>query len=298
LCSIQTEAKILSGISGKCGKDLSWKYIDDNSVATSGIYIYGKGKMFDYEKGEVPWYAYRKEIKNVIICQGVVNIGENAFYEMNAMQGISIAGTVLDIKTDAFEKCSNNLTFYVEGSDSYAKEFAIRNDYRYTLDTVPSSENNNPTKNDKIIVKQLKYKILNTNNKERSVSVIGAKSLNIKKISIPSNIKINKRVYKVTAIEKKAFLNAKKLKEVIVGKNINKIGKNAFYNCKNIVKFTIKTTKLSKKSIGSKAFAKMGSSRYSKGKVLITKNVYASYRRLLHQKGLSSKIKISVMKRV
>jgi polyisoprenoid-binding protein YceI len=59
--------------------------------------------------------------------------------------------------------------------------------------------------------------------------------------------------YQVTSIANNAFAGNKKLTSVTIGKNITKIGKNAFKNCKKLKKITVKSTQLTKKSIGKNA---------------------------------------------
>lgn len=83
------------------------------------------------------------------------------------------------------------------------------------------------TANTKITVRSgVKYKITNT--KKKTAAVIGASSKSIKKAVIAKTVKINKKTYKVTAINKNAFKNCKKLKKVIIQQGKLSIGKNAF----------------------------------------------------------------------
>ncbi|MCD8019474.1 MAG: leucine-rich repeat domain-containing protein, partial [Clostridiales bacterium] len=81
----------------------------------------------------------------------------------------------------------------------------------------------------------------------------------------------------------------KKITKVTIGKNVTKIGKKAFYNCKNLKKITIKSTKLKAKNISAKAFTKAGSSNYKKLVVKVPKGKVSSYKKMLKKKGLSAK---------
>lgn len=74
---------------------------------------------------------------------------------------------------------------------------------------------------------------------------------NLKSVTIPSTVKIKGVTYKVTSIADKAFINNKKLKEVIVSDNIITIGNSAFQGCK-----ALKTVTIGKRvrTIGKKAF--------------------------------------------
>lgn len=72
--------------------------------------------------------------------------------------------------------------------------------------------------------------------------------------TIPAKVTIENQTFKVTAIAKGAFAGNKKLKKVIIGKNIKKINANAFKGCKKLSNITIRATQLTKKSIGKNAF--------------------------------------------
>lgn len=78
------------------------------------------------------------------------------------------------------------------------------------------------------------------------VSVVGLAKKFAKKVSIKSQINIYGVKYKVTAIGKKAFKKSKKLKTIVIGKSVFKIGKGAFAGCKNLKSIKIKTKKLKK----------------------------------------------------
>ncbi|MCR5628155.1 leucine-rich repeat protein [Eubacterium sp.] len=79
-----------------------------------------------------------------------------------------------------------------------------------------------------------------------NVTVVGLKKKLLKKVSIKSILTINGVKYKVTAIGKKAFKNGKKLKSIVIGKNVSKIGKGAFAGCKKLKSIKIKSKKIKK----------------------------------------------------
>ena len=108
----------------------------------------------------------------------------------------------------------------------------------------------------------------------------------LKSIVIPNTIRVGKKTYKVTVIGNNACKNNRKLKRVVIGKNVLKIGKNAFYNCRNCKKFTIKTIKLKKGSIGKNAFKNI----HRKAKIKVPKKKKATYRKLFKPMKLSKKI--------
>ncbi|HAV91061.1 MAG TPA: hypothetical protein DCW44_07300 [Eubacterium sp.] len=78
------------------------------------------------------------------------------------------------------------------------------------------------------------------------VTVVGLKKKSLKKVSIKSVLIYEGVKYKVTAIGKKAFKNGKKLKSIVIGKNVSKISKGAFAGCKKLKSITIKSKKIKK----------------------------------------------------
>mgnify|MGYP005943608149 CR=1 FL=1 len=135
-------------------------------------------------------------------------------------------------------------------------------------------------------VKGLRYRIANRNVRTSTCTVTclgyNKKYLKNKKkgsvtLSIPAKIAYGKYSCMVTAIGNKAFYGCKALKRVSTGSNVlsigskafsgckalkkvtilkktKKIGASAFAKCSNLRTITIKTTSLTKKSIGKKAF--------------------------------------------
>ena len=80
----------------------------------------------------------------------------------------------------------------------------------------------------------------------------------------------------------------KKLKTVVIGADIEKIGAKAFYKCVNLKKVTIQTTKLKAKTVGAKAFAKI----HKKAVVKVPKAKKKAYKKWLKKRGIGGKQKI------
>lgn len=150
---------------------------------------------------------------------------------------------------------------------------------------------------------------------EKEVTYVKPLKKTYTKVKIPNTVKYDGVTYKVTAIANNAFKNNKKLKSVTIPKNIktignsafykctalksvtipknvSKIGSKAFYGCKKLTKMTIKTSKLTEKKVGKKAFTKMGSSNYKKVKVKVPKKKLKAYKKVLQKRGLSKKAKV------
>ena len=85
-----------------------------------------------------------------------------------------------------------------------------------------------------------------------------------------------------------AFSGCVKLKKIVIPGSVVKIGKKAFFGCKAVKKVIIKTVKLTKKSVGAKAFKGLG----SKVTVKVPKSVKKSYTSIFRSRGLSGKARI------
>ena len=94
------------------------------------------------------------------------------------------------------------------------------------------------------------YKVTSSRSSSQTVAFIGNKVKT--SVTIPTTIKIKGATYKVTEISTNAFKNNRKLKKVVIGQNIVRIGKNAFYGCKKLTAITIKSSRLTLKNIGKK----------------------------------------------
>ena len=93
----------------------------------------------------------------------------------------------------------------------------------------------------------------------------------------------------VTTIGSNAFYKCTSLTGVILPSKVAKIDKQAFYGCKKLKSITIKTTKLTDKNVGSSAFKGI----YTKATIKVPKKQLAAYKKLLKNKGVSSKAKVT-----
>ena len=79
-----------------------------------------------------------------------------------------------------------------------------------------------------------------------------------------------------------------KLKTVKIGKNVTKIGANAFSGCKKLKTIKITSTKLTSKTVSKNAFKGLTKATTIK----VPKKKLSAYKKLFKQKGLSSKVKV------
>lgn len=83
-----------------------------------------------------------------------------------------------------------------------------------------------------IQVGNARYKQLSAN----TVKMTGIKK-DVKKVTVPATIKYKGKTYKVTEVASGALRGKKKLQTVVIGKNVTKIGANAFSKCKKLKKY-------------------------------------------------------------
>ncbi len=106
-CAFQVNAE--GETSGKCGENLTWSY----NPQTATLTIEGTGEMGYYAVDAYPWSEYAKEVKHIVLPEGLLNIGEGAFRNFLVLEDVNIPSTVAEIEAYAFENCASlkTLTF-------------------------------------------------------------------------------------------------------------------------------------------------------------------------------------------
>ena len=116
-----------------------------------------------------------------------------------------------------------------------------------------------------------------------NVQTIGKKAfygcLSLKKVTLGNN---------VTTIKDQAFQKCTALEQITLPAKLNKIGKQAFYGCRKLSVIKIKTTKLTKKKIGSSAFKNIA----AKPVITVPARKVNTYKKMLKSRGLTSKATI------
>lgn len=125
------------------------------------------------------------------------------------------------------------------------------------------------------------YQILSI--KKRLVRVTACQGEN-KKMVLPDTVKYKSNVYKVTQFSKDVFKNAKKTKEIVIGKNITVIPEKAFQKCKSLKKLEIKSKNITK--IGKYAFEDLK----KKAVITLPKKCRKEYTKLLKRQKTKAKI--------
>ena len=104
-------------------------------------------------------------------------------------------------------------------------------------------------KGDKVTVGKITYQVTNAAKKEAAV----VKAAKVKKTVVKATVKVKGVSCKVTKIAKSAFAKNKKLKQIVIGKNVTTIEKKAFYKDRALTKIEFKGSKL--KVVGKQAFS-------------------------------------------
>ncbi len=117
----------------------------------------------------------------------------------------------------------------------------------------------------------------------KNVTVIGKSAFEgckkLKSVTLPESL---------TQIGDRAFYNCVALTKIVIPSNVTKIGKQAFTNAKKLKNIVIKTTKLTAKNVGAKAFKGTA----AKAVVKVPKSKLKSYQKILVTKGVNKKATI------
>ena len=90
-------------VGGSCGLNLRWSF--DTEEGTLVIEGYGEMSNYDrYNEPYAPWSAYRTDITDISLPEGLTSIGDYAFYGCE-ITSIDIPGSVSSIGKYAFESC-------------------------------------------------------------------------------------------------------------------------------------------------------------------------------------------------
>ncbi len=132
-----------------------------------------------------------------------------------------------------------------------------------------------------------RYKIVSARTDGKGAVSFAGLAKPVKKVTVGDSVKIQGATFKIVKIEDRAFKNRSSITSVTIGKNVQTIGKEAFYQTKSLRTIQIKTTKLSK--VGANALKGI----YAKAKIKVPKAKLKKYRALFKNKGQKKTVKIS-----
>ncbi len=225
--------------SGTCGDNLTW-IIDQEGTLT----ISGTGAMYDWGRdSDAPWRLSRSSINNVVIINGVTNIGEYAFEsDYPNLENITIPSSVTKIGRRAFGGCENLENVYITDLEVWCN---------YVFDdwaANPLFYAENIYLNNKLLTELV---IPNTIKQINKYSFSGCKS--ITSIIIPNGVvSIGDYAFdscdnlisvslpeSVTFIGQRAFSFCNNLKNISIPNDVTNIGGAAFCYCKSLISINI-----------------------------------------------------------
>lgn len=132
-----------------------------------------------------------------------------------------------------------------------------------------------------------KYKIISAKiNGQGTVAFIGL-AKKTKNVKIGDTVTILGSKFKIVQIGDRALKNQSGVVSVTIGKNVQSIGKEAFYGARKLQTITIKSQKLTK--VGAQALRNI----HAKAKIKVPASKLSKYKKLLRNKGQKNTVKIS-----
>ena len=105
--------------SGECGENVIYT-LDSNGL----LKISGSGNMNDYYIGNSPFYL-NKNIKEIVIGDGVTSIGDCAFWGCSSLTSIEIPDGVTSIGMSVFDSCSSLTSIEIPVGVTRLKDFVF-----------------------------------------------------------------------------------------------------------------------------------------------------------------------------
>ena len=211
----EEEKQLDEGIldSGTCGKNLTWEL--NNGV----LEVTGTGTFFEYSYNNIPWKTYTRYIEEVIIGEGVTNVGAHVFQDCRNLTKVTLPSTLTRIEEYAFNLTAIN-EIKIPSGVNYIGTYAL-SDTKITSLVIPEGVTwigcaSNCSELSEVILPSTAKNI-------SSYAFAGCTSL--KAITIPSG---------VNYIDQRAFLDCTKLEVIIVPDGITELPWAVFEGCTNL----------------------------------------------------------------
>ena len=151
----------------------------------------------------------------------------------------------------------------------------------------PAAPDTGPKKGSFFNARAFKFKITKqaVGNKPGAVQVVRPLKKKLTSAAIPADVRSGSYKYYVESIGDRAFKKCRALKKVTIGKNVVKIGKEAFFGDGKLKTINIQTKKL--KSVGKNALKGI----YKKARIKAPSSKLKAYKKLLKKKGQRATVK-------
>lgn len=205
-------------------------------------------------------------------------------------KALNAAKEAVEQKTATEEEMQQILTALRNAASALKKETpSTEKETPSTNPQTPETPNDGTVKVGQVIKAEGQYGVFTykvTGKDTVEVKSITAKGKAKKSVKIFDKIKASGKTWKVTSVAANALKGNKKMESLTIEKNVRKIGKNAFANCRKLKKVTIKSKKIN--TIGKNAFKNIN----KKATVKVPKAQKKKYAKLLNKAKLSKKVKI------
>ncbi|MGN0359624.1 MAG: beta-N-acetylglucosaminidase domain-containing protein [Hominisplanchenecus sp.] len=197
-------------------------------------------------------------------------------------EAVAKEGTAADKAAEAADNRKLSASKKAEQT-SYTQAAANKQAELNKLENNPTPVPNPGNKDEKPVTefnyKNVKYKVVNASAK--TVAAAGVTTKKVKSVTIYDSIKYGGQTWKVIEIKEKAFKGCSKLAKVTIGKNVKKIGKEAFAQCGKLKNVNMKKA-ANITTIGKKAFSKID----AKAKIAVPAKKLAKYKKMLKKAGV------------
>ena len=193
-------SKIKTPQSGETGQ-LSWLYDPKEQSLT----LSGAGAIPDYPIAKAPWHVLRKQIKSIVLREGVTRIGDYAFYDCTELMSVEIPEGVTQIGESAFACCQSLESVTIPGSVTEIGEGAFESC-------------------DSMLVLEL------TSGLKRVGAFAFSECVALRELILPDTVE---------RIERSAFAGTMALHELVIPGNVQEIGDNAFNGCIQLSSLTL-----------------------------------------------------------
>ena len=212
--------------SGPCGDNATWALTEDNNGDYT-LMISGTGAMTDYSaKGNAPWFWANKQIRRIVIEDGVTTIGAHTFQACDRFYTIAIPASVTSIGNAAFQSCTSLETIDLSNANNLESigENAFHYCYNLAEISIPDSVKAIGT-NAFFDCHALKNVTISTSSKMETIGTAAfAYCSMLKSITIPAGVK---------EIAEKTFSADINLETITFAPNsqLTTVGNNVFNTC-------------------------------------------------------------------